>query len=170
MGDEVRRTQLGNNNAYCQDNELSWFDWRRLDRHADVHRFVKQLIAFRQHRDVVTSRMSPSLNDLLRQVQIEWHGVKRAAPDWSESSHSLAMSLRSLQARFALHAIFNAYSEPLTFDLPVVAAGHDPWRRCLDTARDAPDDVHAFAAAPIVNTKRFKADPYSVVVLARRLS
>ena len=58
MGDEVRRTQQGNNNAYCQDNEISWFDWRLLERHADVHRFVKQLIAFRQHPDVVTSRTS----------------------------------------------------------------------------------------------------------------
>ncbi|HTM31171.1 MAG TPA: glycogen debranching protein GlgX [Vicinamibacterales bacterium] len=169
MGDEVRRTQSGNNNAYCQDNELSWFDWRLLERHGDVHRFVKQLIGFRQNRDMVTSRMSPSLNDLLRQVQIEWHGVKLGAPDWGESSHSLAMSLRSLQARFALHAIFNAYREPLAFDLPPVPAGQAPWRRCLDTARDAPDDALAFAAAPIVTAKRFKAEPYSVVVLARPL-
>jgi glycogen operon protein len=45
MGDEVRRTQLGNNNAYCQDSEISWFDWRLLDEHADVHRFTKLLIA-----------------------------------------------------------------------------------------------------------------------------
>jgi isoamylase len=169
MGDEVRRTQSGNNNAYCQDNELSWFDWQLLERHGDVHRFVKQLIGFRQNRDVVTSRMSPSLNDLLRQVHIEWHGVKLGAPDWGESSHSLAMSLRSLQARFALHAIFNAYREPLAFDLPPVPAGHEPWRRCLDTARDAPDDALAFAAAPIVTAKRFKAEAHSVVVLARPL-
>ena len=52
MGDEVRRTQQGNNNAYCQDNEISWFDWRLLERHADMHRFVKMLNAFRQRRDV----------------------------------------------------------------------------------------------------------------------
>ena len=53
MGDEVRRTQRGNNNAYCQDNEVSWFDWSLLERHADMHRFVKALNAFRQRRDVV---------------------------------------------------------------------------------------------------------------------
>src|SRR6187200_409466 len=53
MGDEVRRTQHGNNNAYCHDSEISWFDWTLLERHADVHRFAKELIAFRQRRDVV---------------------------------------------------------------------------------------------------------------------
>ena len=53
MGDEARQTQRGNNNAYCQDNEISWFDWSLLTRHADVHRFVRELTAFRQRRDVV---------------------------------------------------------------------------------------------------------------------
>ena len=53
MGDEMRRTQRGNNNAYCQDNEISWLDWTLLERHRDVHRFVKSLIAFRMRRDVV---------------------------------------------------------------------------------------------------------------------
>ena len=48
MGDEVRRTQRGNNNAYCQDSDISWFDWSLLERHADIHRFVKGLIRFRQ--------------------------------------------------------------------------------------------------------------------------
>ena len=53
MGDEVRRTQRGNNNAYCQDNEISWFDWRLLERHGDIHRFVKQLVGYRLRRDLV---------------------------------------------------------------------------------------------------------------------
>jgi isoamylase len=169
MGDEVRRTQRGNNNAYCQDNEVSWFDWRLLDRHADVHRFVRQLIAFRQHRDVVTSRTSLSLNDLLRRVQIEWHGVELGAPDWGESSHSLAMTLRSLQARFALHAIFNAYWEPLGFALPPVPEGDGGWRRCLDTARESPHDVVAFDDARPVEGNRVVAEPRSVIVLARSI-
>jgi isoamylase len=53
MGDEVRRTQRGNNNAYCQDSDISWFDWSLLERHADIHRFVKMLVGFRQRRGVV---------------------------------------------------------------------------------------------------------------------
>src|SRR4029450_8609460 len=66
MGDEVRPTQFGNNNAYCQDNEISWFDWTYLERHADVHRFVKELIALRQRRDVAMEEKRLSLNELLR--------------------------------------------------------------------------------------------------------
>jgi len=53
MGDEVRRTQRGNNNAYCQDSELTWFDWSLLERHADIHRFVRELTRVRQQRDIV---------------------------------------------------------------------------------------------------------------------
>ena len=69
MGDEVRRTQRGNNNAYCQDNETSWFDWTLLSKHADVHRFVKLLIARRLLRDVEHERRRVSLNQLLRECE-----------------------------------------------------------------------------------------------------
>ena len=64
MGDEVRRTQRGNNNAYCQDNEISWFDWTLLEKHADVHRFVRLLIARRLLRDMERERQRVSLNQL----------------------------------------------------------------------------------------------------------
>jgi glycogen operon protein len=170
MGDEMRRSQRGNNNAYCQDNEISWLDWRLLERHADVHRFVKRLIAFRQHRDVVTDKLSISLNDMLQQVQIEWHGVELGRPDWSDHSHSLAVTLRSLNARFLLHAIFNAFWEPLTFALPRVPAGERAWRRCLDTARESPHDIIALDEAPRVREARVIAAPRSVVVLVRPLA
>ena len=75
MGDEVRRTQGGNNNAYCQDNETSWFDWTLLEKYADVHRFVKLLIARRLLR--TRARASAmSLNGLIRKANKAWHGVK----------------------------------------------------------------------------------------------
>ena len=90
MGDEVRRTQHGNNNAYCQDNETSWFDWTLLSRHADVHRFVRLLIARRLMRDVEHERRRVSLNQMLRDAKKAWHGVKLGQPDWSPGSHSLA--------------------------------------------------------------------------------
>ena len=122
MGDELRRTQRGNNNAYCQDSDLSWFDWNLLERHGDIHRFVKALNAFRQRRDVVVEGAGLSLNQLLRRARIDWHGVRLGRPDWSDHSHSLAFTMESLRARFLLHGIFNAYWEPLTFELPAVAA------------------------------------------------
>jgi len=84
MGDEVRRTQGGNNNAYCQDCDISWFDWSLLDRHRDIHRFVKALNAFRQRRDVVMEGTALSLNQFLSRARIEWHGVTLKHPDWSD--------------------------------------------------------------------------------------
>jgi glycogen operon protein len=170
MGDEFRHTQHGNNNAYCQDNETSWLDWTLLDRHADVLRFVRELNAFRQRRDVVAEHATSSLNQLLARARIEWHGTRLHAPDWSEHSHSLAFTLRSLRGRFQLHAIFNAYWEPLTFELPAVASGSvHAWRRCIDTALESPNDIFRWDQAPIVTSPSYAAQPRSVVVLARGL-
>ena len=89
MGDEVRRTQGGNNNAFCQDNVISWFDWTLVEKHADIHRFVKELIALRMNRDLPVERLDMTLNELLRQQPVQWHGVKLNAPDWAHESHTL---------------------------------------------------------------------------------
>ena len=85
MGDEVRRTQQGNNNAYCLDTELNWLDWRLRERHADIHRFVKALTTFRQRRDVVAEQGRLSLHQLLERARVEWHGVALGRPDWGET-------------------------------------------------------------------------------------
>ncbi len=123
MGDEARRTQQGNNNAYCLDDEVSWFDWSLLERHADVHRFVTALAAFRQRRDVVEHDTALSLNQLLEHSRLDWHGVRLGHPDWADHSHSLAFTLRSLHSRFQIHVMLNAYWEPLEFEVPPVDAG-----------------------------------------------
>src|SRR5260370_13353764 len=92
MGDEVRRTQRGNNNAYCQDNETSWFDWTLISKHADVHRFVRLLIARRLSSDLQAEFPRGTLNQLLRESNKAWHGVGLNQPDWRNLSHSLAFS------------------------------------------------------------------------------
>jgi glycogen operon protein len=167
MGDEARRTKEGNNNAYCHDSELTWFDWKLLERHGDIHRFVKTLNAFRQRRDVVAEGCALSLNALLRRARVEWHGVRLGQPDWSDHSHSLAFTLRSLRARFSFHAMFNAYWETLTFELPLPAAdGQQTWRRCIDTALDSPDDIQLWQTAPKVEQQTYMVQPRSVVLLA----
>jgi glycogen operon protein len=169
MGDEVRRTQSGNNNAYCQDNEIGWFDWTLFERHADVRRFVSLLNRFRRRRDVV-GESTLTLNALLRRAHIDWHGVMLHRPDWSEHSHSLALTLRSLHSRFLLHGMLNAYWEPLTFQLPPAPSdGIEQWRRCIDTARASPDDIHLWEEAPTVGTASYVAQPRSIVVLALAL-
>jgi glycogen operon protein len=170
MGDEVRRTQRGNNNAYCQAGEMSWFDWTQLQTHADIHRFVKTLNAFRQRRDVVTDEVVLSLNELLRRSNIEWHGVALGRPDWSDCSHALAVTVRSLGARILLHTMLNAYWEPLMFEIPPVPAGHQrPWRRCIDTALASPDDICLWGAAPAIEQSTYLVQPRSVALLARAL-
>ena len=169
MGDEVRRTQLGNNNAYCQDNEISWFDWRLLERHADVHRFVKRLVTFRRRRDVTTAGIPISLNDLLHQAHIEWHGVALGSPDWGDQSHAIAFTIRSFHARFQIHGMCNAYWEPLRFALPNVPAGEDAWRQWIDTALPSPQDIWPFRQAPRVERTEYVVQARSIVVLAREL-
>ena len=118
MGDEVRRTQRGNNNAYCQDNEISWFDWTLVEKHADVHRFVTLLIARRLQRHVAHERQRVSLNQLIREAHKAWHGVKLNQPDWSPWSHCLALTAEIRKENFWFHLILNAYWEPLDFELP----------------------------------------------------
>ena len=103
MGDEVRRTQRGNNNAYCQDNETSWFDWNLVRQHPGLHRFVQLLAARRALRKMDTERPRRSLNQLLRGASKAWHGVKLHQPDWSQQSHSLD-SVRNCRKRVCLSA------------------------------------------------------------------
>jgi isoamylase len=169
MGDEVRRTQRGNNNGYCHDNELTWFDWSLLERHSGMHRFVKLLNEYRQRRDVATEPVTLTLNQLLDQAKIEWHGVALHRPDWSEHSHSLAFTMESLRARFLLHGMLNAYWEPLSFELPPVGRDGRQWRRCIDTARPSPEDISIWAKAPSVTQSHYDVQPRSVVLLAQSL-
>jgi glycogen operon protein len=166
MGDEVRRTQRGNNNAYCQDNEISWFDWTLVSKHADVHRFVKLLLERRLLRDVQAKYQHESLNQLLRESNKAWHGVRLNQPDWSDWSHSVAFTAELKKEQQLLHLILNAYWEPLEFELPPVNGNREgPWRRWIDTALDSPHDIVAWQNAVSFAGGTYRAAPHSVVVL-----
>jgi glycogen operon protein len=166
MGDEVRRTQRGNNNAYCQDSELNWFDWTLVDKHADIHRFVRLLNAFRGRRDVVSEVGKLSLTQTLQRALIRWHGVDLGRPDWGETSHSLAVEIESLHQRFRFYAMFNAYWNPLTFQLPALPTGSsEPWRRCIDTSLAPPGDIWPWVEAPPIRAGEYRVAPRSVVLL-----
>ncbi|MGB7816863.1 MAG: glycogen debranching protein GlgX [Methylotenera sp.] len=166
MGDEVRRTQNGNNNAYCQDNEISWFDWSLVEKHADVLRFTKLLIKRRLLRDVEHEHQRMSLNRMLRQAKCSWHGVKLNQPDWSDNSHSVAFTADIHNEGLLFHVILNAHWEPLDFELPPVGNTSDnTWRRWIDTALETPNDIVEWQAAPIVQTSSYRAKPRSVVML-----
>lgn len=166
MGDEMRRSQYGNNNAYCQDNEISWLDWTLLQYHADIHRFAKMLIAFRSRRDVATENVHLTLNQLLRQAQLEWHGTALNRPDWGDDSHSIAFTVKSLRERFTIHAMLNAYWQPLIFELPPAGEQRNGnWRRWIDTSSPSPDDICAWEKAPTVSGSSFVVEARSLVLL-----
>jgi isoamylase len=164
-GDEVRRSQRGNNNAYCHDDETSWFDWSLVDDHADVLRFTKQLIAFRLNRGLPSERYDATLAELLRDNAVRWHGVRLDEPDWGYHSHTLAATSHLLGGRLLLHLMINAYWAPLEFEVPPLGDAHGAWRRCIDTSLASPDDIQRWCDAPIVRSASYRVAARAIVVL-----
>lgn len=140
MGDEIAHTKHGNNNTYCQDNTLTWFDWDRIEQEADFHTFMKRLIAFRKAHPVLRGHDFLRGEDYLGTglPDISFHGVQAWQPDWSIPSHSLAFMLDGAHARGGrqpddtLYVAMNAYWEPLTFELPRPPQGTH-WHTAIDT-------------------------------------
>ena len=165
MGDEVRRTQGGNNNVFCQDNIISWFDWTLVEKHADVHRFVRELIALRMNRDLPVERLDMTLNELMRQQPVQWHGVRLNAPDWAHESHTLVGTVRLLGYPLLLNFIVNAYWEALEFELPALGEAQESWRKCVDTSLNPPDDICRWADAQRLQGPTCLVQPRSVVLL-----
>jgi glycogen operon protein len=126
-GDEMARTQQGNNNAYCQDNEIGWVDWRKLKKNAALHRFVRDLIAFRRGHDAFT-HIDWGPEPELCHTDVTFHGVRLGQPDWGPDSRALAVEYAWGPER--IFVIANAYWEPLEFELPARAA----WTVVVDTA------------------------------------
>jgi isoamylase len=163
MGDEVRRTQLGNNNAYCQNNQVSWFDWSLCQTHADLRRFVRLLIQLRLRFVANRDGNFLSLADFVERAKIQWDGVHLSAPDLSVDSHSLAMTAY-LEVGGGFHLMINAYWEPLPFALPVVADDCGPWRRLIDTFQEGPLDFQE-QAVETTNQSAYTVQPRSIVLL-----
>ncbi|MDE2142583.1 MAG: glycogen debranching protein GlgX [Elusimicrobia bacterium] len=167
MGDEVRRTQGGNNNAYCQDNERSWFDWSLVEKHADVRRFAKLMIESRLHLRPADGGDLRTLNELLLQTRVEWHGTRLHEPRWDDpETRSLAATFHDPGGKFVLHAMFNAHWEAREFELPERADGQPRhWRRWLDTSLASPEDISRWNEAPRVMTPRYRAESRTTVIL-----
>jgi isoamylase len=162
-GDELGRSQKGNNNAYCQDNALSWIDWSLTEKNADLLRFFRLLIAFR-HKHPALRRIS--FVPLPCCARIEWHGVRVGQPDWSWDSRSLAMHLSRQDENGAeehIYLIANAHWEQHAFDLPAVP-GRD-WLRFIDTALDPPAEISDPGGSKFPVQDRYEVQPRSVVVL-----
>jgi isoamylase len=162
-GDEMGRTQNGNNNAYCQDNEISWFDWRLLQQNADLWRFTSEMIALRKRHPTLTTDhglTGKHYEDLLSEG-VSFHGVKLEEPDWGYESRALGIELHPADGDHAFYIIANAYAEAHSFELPKPLR----WRRLVDTSQDSPHDLLSEDTAPMWESPTYNAAPHSVVIL-----
>ena len=164
MGDEVRRTQLGNNNAYCQDNELSWFDWSQVEQQFDLWCFVKKLINFTQKLELFSQESLLEVTDKSKKPHLTWHGTKLHQPDWAYYSHSLAYSICHPEAGEHLHIMLNAYWEALNFELPTPEVGKC-WYIIIDTSHSLPENVCEIDASSTFKADKYKVERRSCVVL-----
>lgn len=164
MGDEVRRTQKGNNNAYCQNNALGWFDWSAVDKQADLWCFVRRLIDFNKRLELFRQEKLLEVAYTSLEPHLSWHGTRLSKPDWSENSHSLAFSVRNPKNNEYLHVLLNAYREPLLFELPPLGKG-ERWHRAIDTALPLSEAVCPLDGTVPIEGNTYSARARSSVVL-----
>lgn len=164
-GDEFCRTQQGNNNAYCQDNEISWVDWTLLKKNADMARFFKHMIAFRHRHHALRRPHFFEANS----GDITWHGEKAHQPDWSDEAKWLAFMLDGNRAPGKpdshIYVMMNADEDWRHFEVPHTGS---EWRKVIDTSQDSPGDIVAEDSdGEIVghHHNRFGVPPRSLIVL-----
>ncbi len=163
MGDEVMRTQKGNNNAYCQDNEVGWFDWDLVKKNSSLLRFVKGLISFVQKYEIFKIEELLAKKEDNKKPHIIWHGVELNNPDWSKKSRSLAFSLIHPTANEEIHVMVNAYWKSLKFQIPELEGKQ--WHKIVDTSASAPNDILDEGEGKIVNKKSVKVMARSIIIL-----
>ncbi len=164
MGDEVARSQYGNNNAYCQNNELSWFNWDDVENKQGLLRFVKKAIHLIQSLEIFQQEQILKTYENDHEPYLIWHGTKLYTPDLTDYSHSIAFTLHHPQAQEYFYGVLNAYSEGLDFDLPRPPHGKNLY--CLaDTCNDSPNDFHNIDNAPIINGDRYYVRDRSCILL-----
>jgi glycogen operon protein len=110
-----------------------------------------------------------TLNEMLQRSDIGWHGVRLNNPDWSASSHSIALMARPPNEGMLFHVMLNAYWEPLSFELPPLDEVAQPWRRRIDTFLDTPQDIIEWDQAPEVHGTSYRVEGRSVVILFSNL-
>jgi pullulanase/glycogen debranching enzyme len=157
-GDEFRRTQLGNNNAYCQDNETSWYDWSRLRRHPDIHRFVRRVAALRRAYPVLTRER------FYTPAEISWFAATLKTPDWSDPRAKALGCLIRGAGRDALYLMFNAHDKPVSFIIPV-APDRGRWQLAIDTSQELPTMPDSTSGSCVDRTRPYVLEPRSSAVL-----
>lgn len=168
-GDEFFRTQHGNNNAWCQDNAISWIDWSLAESHSDLLRFTKKIIELRKRHPCLRRETFPQGEG--PNPDIIWHGASPNQPDFSANSHALAFALdgrnhyRGGDADRDLYVAMNAWTEELIFEIPESPTKR-PWHLTVQTAANSPEDIYDQDHGPVVQPgDEIKLPAFSMVIL-----
>jgi isoamylase len=158
-GDEFRRTQRGNNNAYCQDNETSWLEWSLLEKYREIHRFARGMIAFRRAHSLVRKQA------FYTDAEIKWFEPHGATPDWTDPHQKSFACLILGQSEPHLFLMFNADTEAVDFAVPALGENRI-WRLAVDTARAAPGDLYDVGKEPALEGQTsFRVESRSSAIL-----
>jgi len=165
MGDEVRRTQKGNNNAYCQDNEISWLDWSLVEKNQHILRFWKLIIEFRKrHTNIHSPRYFTGVVNERGLKDISWHGCKIGSPNWDDpNAQAIAYTLGGFDGEADIHIMVNMCEEELDFEVPPIEGRN--WYRSVDTAGGSPEDIAEPGAEKQETGNTYSVQGRSVVVL-----
>ena len=178
MGDEVAHTKRGNNNTYCQDNDLNWFDWTRVESEDDLFRFFRGCIQFRRAHHVLRNRFHFQQRETTGcgYPDISWHGVEAWNPDWSDASRTLAFMLcgeeqnpisetRDPKSTDFIYVAMNMHWDGHVFQLPRLPVGCR-WRRFVDTSRPDPGEIVEPGQEVLLrDQEQMNLGPRSVVIL-----
>ena len=167
-GDEVRNTQYGNNNAYCQDNEIGWFNWSGPEKHSGLLRFWRRMIAFRKRHAAVrqNSFFTGDVNGRgLKDVT--WHGTKLFSPGWGDNqARALGFTLAGFDQDPDIHVMMNMHWEALEMEIPVIAGRQ--WARVVDTSMPSPSDIAEPGMEFECTGPSYVVSARSIVVLVNR--
>jgi len=136
MGDEYGHTRNGNNNAWCQDNDLNWFLWDELEKNREFFRFYQQLIAFRKNHPILQRE------EFLTSEDIDWHGLEPMKANWGAESRFVACTIKDHVKNEHLYIAFNASFSQAHIKLPD-PPHYKKWYRIIDTSLPPPQDFIA---------------------------
>jgi isoamylase len=173
-GDEIGRTQKGNNNAYCQDNEISWYDWSLLEKNKGLFRFVKEMIAFRlRHPCFMRPEFYTGREGSYNAIpDISWYDEKGGAPNWDKLGYPLALLINGRHAEVTrdrdnndFYIMFNASLDHVVFSIPA-ANDRRQWFRVVDTTFLSPHDILSEGSEePLALPNKYRVKSRSVVIL-----
>jgi len=167
MGDEVGRTQGGNNNCYCQDNALSWMNWDDVKKEAGLLRFFSKLLAFRHAHPVLRSDRFFEHRDCVGsgKPDIAFHGTRVGQPDWGGRCLAFLMcGKHAIPQDYDIYAAFNMYWDGLPFQVPPAPEGGS-WRVAINTSMPSPEDIYEGESGPRVDSGEIIVGGRSIMVL-----